>query len=105
MELEIMASGPVVKESGMLPRRVVLRVLKNSEGRPLKFVVHEQGWDNGHECFVSGHYFQCGRGGSDIMAAYEKAMTDFLKRVKELAFNHSYDEMFSFSKGQVLTAV
>lgn len=79
----IIKAGPVVKYSGMLPLRMVLREIRQqSDGPVVEYVVHVQCWDDGRSSFAYGSYFpvHCYK---DAAEAKAKAEACFVERSKE----------------------
>lgn len=87
----ILAAGPIVHESGMMPCRVVLR--RNASG----YVTHKQGLrgtgDRIHQSFSGGNYFMSCDGGQG--KAMEKAVADYCKRLTEQVAGKSDDQLFT----------
>ncbi len=79
----IVQHGAVVKYSGMLPCRVVLRALKDGNTRKVvEYVVHTQGFTETGSSFSNGNYFPVHCYGSEE-AALAEAKARFGQRQAE----------------------
>lgn len=86
-----LAASPVTKESGMNPRRVVMRV-KMVDDLPKEFVVHDQGWFEGRSYYANGYYFRVdGHSRTNAMEAFEKAFKKWQEKSATMTLGLSFD--------------
>lgn len=96
MATVILAAGPLIKETGTLPYRIVLKAEMNADNMPTKFIVHTQAWDGDRAVYSGGTYFEVfGKGRSDIMSAHDKALKFFSERMLDRSIGKFYDDVFN----------
>lgn len=95
----IMCAGPVVKNEGKLPRRVVLRVFFYPDQRVHNFVVHDQYWLDGKSSFGNGDYYPVedgthGWSRTEVMRKFELALLKWQDRVMKLGLDQDHESLF-----------